>query len=129
MQKHRPALFTLATAVAYVLHEFSVPLTLGRYSFCSCRKVTQRALSRAPTVLLIISPLCRRIVSKALRKRTFEPLTQSTCKNAFHSLRQYLGCDFIFGYTSRLLSYFRLYCSLANQFMFNLYFTYCSLEY
>ena len=72
-------------------------------------------LSRAPTVLLIITPLCRRIVSKALRKRTFKPLTQSTCKNAFHSLRQYLECDFFFGYAPRVLLYFRLYCSLANE--------------
>jgi len=73
--------------------------------------------------------LCRRIVSKALRKRTFEPLTLSTLEDAFHSLRQYLGCGFTFGYASRVLLYFRLYCSLANQFKFNLYFTYCSLEY
>ena len=38
------------------------PLTRGRHSFCSPRKVHQRRLSRAPTVLLIIFPSCRRIL-------------------------------------------------------------------
>ena len=51
-------------------------------------------------------------------KRIPEPLMLSTCKNTFHSLRQYLGCDFIFGCTSRVLLYFRLYCSLANEVKF-----------
>ena len=42
----------------------------------------------------------------------------STCKNTFHSLRQYLECCFIFGYTSHVLLYSRLYCSLANEVLF-----------
>ena len=64
-----------------------------------------------------------------LHKRMFELLTLSTFKNAFHSLRQYLGYDFIFGYTSRVLLHFRLYCSFAKEVQQNFYFTYCSLEY
>ena len=48
-------------------------------------------------------------------KRIFEPLTPYTCKNTFHSLRQYLDCNFIFDYTSLRLFNFRLYCSLANE--------------
>ena len=95
---------------------YCFPLPRGCYVFCSCRKVTKRARIRAPTVLLIITPLCRRIVSKAWHKRIFEPLTPSTWKNAFHSLRQYLECDFFFGNASRVLLYFRLYCSPANLF-------------
>ena len=54
---------------------------------CLCKRARSR-----PTVLRI--PFCRRIVSKTLHKRTFELLTLSTCKNTFHSLRQYLECDF-----------------------------------
>ena len=46
------------------------PLPWGRYSFCSCRKVTERARSR-PTVLSI--PLCRRIVSTTHIKDYFNP--------------------------------------------------------
>ena len=33
-----------------------VPLTLGPYVFCLCRKVSKRAQLRAPTVLLVITP-------------------------------------------------------------------------
>jgi len=63
-------------------HKFAVPLTLGPYVFCLCRKVSKRAPIRTPTVSLCILPLCRRIVSTTPHKRLFELLLLSTQEEA-----------------------------------------------
>jgi len=89
----------------------------------------QKMLSRAPTVLLIITPFCRRISVLLYTKGHYFPHVYSNRIWRADSLRQYLECNFIFGYTSRLLLDFLLHCSLANQFFLDLLFTYCSLEY
>ena len=82
------------------------------FIFCSCRKRNKRARSR-PTVLRI--PLCRRLSMTLYEQENYFSHSYSLANCRFHSLRQYLEFGLIFGYTSRLLLYFRLYCSLANE--------------
>jgi len=125
---HRPVLFTLATSSQGILHEFSVPLTLGP-SFSVRPENEAKDAIKSTYGSLDNHSLMPTHSQYDKHKRIFELLTLSTCKNAFHSLRQYLEYYFILGYTSRVLFYSRLYCSLANQFKFNMCFTYCSLEY
>ena len=124
----RPVLFTLATSSQGVFHEFSVPLTLGP-SFSVRPENEAKDALKSTYGSLDNHSLMPTHSQYDKHKRILELLTSSTCKNTFHSLRQYLECNFIFGYTSRLLLYSRLYCSLANQFQLNVQFTYCSLEY
>jgi len=113
---HRPAVLTLPTIVGWCHKPSLLLLPTGGVHFLFAQKIDKKRALKSTYGSLDNHSLCRRIVSKALRKRTFEPLTLSTLEDAFHSLRQYLGCGFSFGYISRVLFDFLLYCSLANLF-------------
>jgi len=112
---HRPVLFTLATSSQGVLHEFTVPLTLGP-SFSVRPENEAKDALKSTYGSLDNHSLMPTHSQYDKHKRILELLTSSTCKNTFHSLRQYLGCDSFFDYASHALLYFRLYCSFANQF-------------
>ena len=87
-------------------------MTLPRaFIFCSPRKWSKRRLSR-PTVLRI--PLCRRLSVLLYTKDYYISHIFSNRNWRADSLRQYLKCNCIFGYTSRVLPHILLYCSLAN---------------
>ena len=78
---------------------------------CLCK----RAPIRTPTVSLCNLPSCRRISVLFYSNDYYFSHVYSNRNWRADSLRQYLKCVFFFGYTSRLLLYFRLYCSLANH--------------
>ena len=94
--------------------------------FLFAQKMKQKMLSR-PTVLRI--PSCRRISVLLYSEDYYFTHVYSNRKWRADSLRQYLECDCFFGYASRLLLYFRLYCSLANEVLPKCSITFCSLEY
>ena len=123
---HRPAVLTSATSSRMFFSWFEAFHCRGGLHFLFAQKMKQKKALKNYVLDNLLMPTHSQYDR---HKRIFEPLTQSTLKNTFHSLRQYLECNFIFGYTSRLLLYSRLYCSLANQFFLDLLFTYCSLEY
>ena len=89
---------------------------------CLCKRGHSR-----PTVLR--NPSCRRISVLLYSKDYYFSHVYSNRIWRVDSLRQYLDYCFIFGYTLRVLFCFRLYCSFAKLFKFNLYFAYCSLKY
>ena len=96
--------------------------------FLFAQKSNQKMPIRTPTVSLCIFPLCRRLSTRYFQKIIFSLTYIFLFDLHFNSLRQYLEWSFSFGYTSRVLLYFRRHCSFANQLLHNLYFTYCSLE-
>ena len=64
---YRPSCY-ICDFAAGVLHKFVAFHCRGGLHFLFAQKMKQKMLSRAPTVLLIITPLCRRIVSTTYTK-------------------------------------------------------------
>ena len=96
-------------------HKFAVFHCRGAFIFCSPRKWSKRRLSRAPTVLLIITPSADAYRWHFTSKKTISLtliLSQTAASIAYGNISD---ATFFFGYASHLLLYFRLYCSLANE--------------
>ena len=101
-------------------------LPVGRYSFCSCRKVTERARSR-PTVLSI--PLCRRIVSTTHIKDYFNPYYYPRSRTLFIAYGNI--SNVILSEITLHVCFSIFVCTARSQtkFCLNVQFTCCSLEY
>jgi len=88
----------------------------GSALFLFAQKGAPKMLSRAPTVLLIITPLSPTHINFTTRNKTQNLSLIFSCLTA--ALIAYGDISiaiFFFGYALRVLLYFRLYCSFAKE--------------